>query len=238
MLLSSLIKGLKVIFVKGNTNIEISSISQNANEENKNGLFLCYKGVNFDGHLAINKAIENGAVALVVERYIQNVKLPQVIVKNTRKIMHKICNRFFNNPLKKIKVIGITGTNGKTTTCNILKQILESANKKVGLIGTNGIEFDSKITTSNLTTPDTVVLFKTFSEMAKSNIEYVVMEVSAHALDLFKVKGIKFEIGAFTNLTQDHLDYFSSMHKYALAKLKFLNKSYICWASAASKISP
>ena len=225
MILKELLKGIKYLDVRGSIDVEIKGLSQKIDNVQEGFLFFCFKGVNNDGHDFINLAQDKGAVALIVEKFVQS-PLPQILVKKTRNIMPKICNNFFGNIKEKLKFIGVTGTNGKTTTTHIIYNILNKSGKKAGLIGTNGVFFGKKKLPLNLTTPDTVELFYILNDMNTSSIEYVVMEVSAHAIALNKLKGLKFEVGLFTNLTQDHLDYFKTMHNYALAKLKFLNKSY------------
>lgn len=227
MLLTELIKNINVIDIRGDIrDIEISSLSQNALEINKNSLFFCYKGISNDGHNFAKQVKLRGAVALIVEYFIEDLELPQILVKNTRKIMPKVCNRFFNNILGKVKLIGITGTNGKTTTSHLIYKILKTNKYNVGLIGTNGCFYKNKKINLNLTTPDTVDLFYIFNNMYNEGIEYIIMEVSAHAIFLNKVYGLKFEISALTNITQDHLDFFKTMKKYSLSKLKFLDKEY------------
>lgn len=223
MKLSKLIQNLSCT-TKNFNDIEIENLSQNLSKIKKNTLLFCYKGVNFDTHNYLENLNKN-VVALVVERFV-NSPLPQILVKNTRNIMPKLCNRFFNNALKKLKFVGVTGTNGKTTTTSLIYQILSYAHKNTALIGTNGVYVLGEKIDTMLTTPDTVDLFYLFSYFTQKNVEYVVMEVSAHALALNKLKGIKFEVGAFTNLTLDHLDFFKTMGNYALSKLKFLKKSY------------
>lgn len=225
MKLKDLIRGINIKKIIGNTDVEIDYLSQNTNKIENNCLFFCYKGVNFDGYDYIEEIKKKGAVALVVDKII-NTKLPLILVNNTRKSMPKICNRFFGNILKKVKLIGVTGTNGKTTTANLIFQILNNSGRKAGFIGTGKIEYDDKIFEQNLTTPDTVDFFYLLLEMVKKDVKFVVMEVSAHALDLNKLYGLKYEVGIFSNLSQDHLDYFKTMGKYAMCKLKFLKKRY------------
>lgn len=223
--LSQLIRGIKVEEIIGDMEIEIESLSQNTGKVEKNCLFFCYKGVKFDGYDFVDEAQKKGAVAIVTDKLI-NTTLVQIIVRDTRKIMPKICNKFFNSVLKKVKLIGVTGTNGKTTTASILFQLLSNSHLKAGFIGTGKIEYDGKVFAQNLTTPDTVDFFYLLDKMVKKGVAFVVMEVTAHALDLNKLYGLRFEVGIFTNLSQDHLDYFGSMGKYALCKLKFLKKRF------------
>ena len=225
MKLKDLLKEVDYKEIKGNINIDIESISQNTDEKNINGLFFCYKGVNVDGHNFFQVAENMGAKVLIVERFLPT-KTTQILVENTRKVIGKICNNFYNNPLSKLKIIGISGTNGKTTSSYIIKNIIKTANKSVGVIGTNGIYINDKFLPNILTTPDPPELYRIFNEMVKSKVEWVVMEVSAHALDLLKVYGIIFECSLFTNLTHDHLDYFSTMENYSKAKQILFTKKY------------
>ena len=223
MLLAQLFEGVNCI-IKG-SDVDIKNVQKNSSDKVTSGLFFCYQGINSNGEDFVGEAINNGAVAIVVEEYLP-FNLTQIKVDNVRKIIAKVCSNFFGSPDKKLKIIGVTGTNGKTTTTYILKNILKTAGKKVGLIGTNNVEIGEVFYKATLTTPDPQELFDIFSKMVKAQIEYVVMEVSAHALDLYKVWGVKFEVGAFTNLTRDHLDYFGNMQSYKKAKATFFNKTY------------
>ncbi len=225
MKLKELIRGIKIKEIVGDGETDVDTLSQNTKKISGRTLFFCYKGVNFDGYDYIEEIEKQGAVALVVDRKI-DTNLPYILVNDTRKIMPKICNRFFKNILKKVKLVGVTGTNGKTTTANLVYQILNNSGNKAGFIGTGKIEYDGKIFEQNLTTPDTVNFFYLVNEMIKTGVKYIVMEVTAHALDLNKLYGLKFEVGIFSNLSQDHLDYFNTMGKYAMCKLKFLKKRY------------
>lgn len=212
--------------VLGNMDIEISGLYHKDTEVKDGGLFFCLRGLRIDGTLYIKSAINNGAVAIVTEHEIPNLsKTTQIIVKNAREAMSLLACAFFGNPASKLKIVGVTGTNGKTTITTMIANVLEYAGKKVALIGTNGIFFAGKKYDSGMTTPDPIELQYYFSKMVKSKCEYVCMEVSAHALDLNKVDGFKFDLSIFTNLTEDHLDYFKTMEKYFESKAKlFLQK--------------
>lgn len=223
MNITSLLKGID--YELRGEDIDILSLQKNSQNEVQNGLFFCYKGVDKDGESYAKEAICNGAVALVVEEFLP-YKVTQVRLQNVRKNIAKICSNFFGNPDKDLKIIGITGTNGKTTTSYMLKNILETAGKSVGIIGTNGIEINKVFFRATLTTPDPQELFEVFSKMKNAGVQYVVMEVSAHALDLYKVYGVKFELGIFTNFTRDHLDYFETMERYKETKAKFFLEDY------------
>ena len=180
-------------------------------------LFVCLSGINYDGHDFIDEAQEKGAATIVGEH--GNV----IKVENSRKALSKIAANFYSNPRDKFKLIGVTGTNGKTTTTYIIKNILESAGKKVGLIGTLGTYITDKHIDSKLTTPDPMELQSLFNQMTKAKVDYVVMEVSAHAIALHKLWGIDFDMGILTNITQDHLDFFSTMENYEKTKKSFIN---------------
>ena len=230
MILFKLLKSYKCRTF-GNTNIEISGLYHKDTEVKSGGLFFCLRGTRVDGTDYIKSAINNGAVAVVCEYEIPNLYgVTQVIVKNARDAMSNLSCVFFGNPASKLKIIGITGTNGKTTTSTMISRVLEFAGKKVALIGTNGIEFAGKNYKTEMTTPDPIELQFYFSKMVKNKCEYVVMEVSAHALDLFKIEGFKFEVCVFTNLSEDHLDYFKNMENYFNAKSKLFTLNHSKYA--------
>lgn len=198
----------------------VEAISQNSQDKIKNGLFFCYQG-SHDMIKMAKCAVQNGAKILVTEKLL-DIDVNQVVIKNVRRSIGLIAQRFFDT--SKIKVIGITGTNGKTTTSFIIKNILEQAGKKVGVIGTNGIYFCDKFLPAKLTTPDPIDLHEIFSIMKKGGVDYVVMEVSAHAINLEKIAGINFVCKVLTNVTQDHLDYFKDIESYRNAKISFFNQ--------------
>lgn len=207
--------------VLGNVNVEISGLYHKDTEVKNGGLFFCLRGTNVDGTSYVKSAINNGAVAIVTEHEIQNLYgVVQIIVKNARETMSLLACEFFGNPASKLKIIGVTGTNGKTTISSMIAYAFEYAGKKVGLIGTNGVFIAGRKYDSQMTTPDPIELQFYLSKMAKFKCEYVCMEVSAHALDLSKVDGFKFDLSIFTNLTEDHLDYFKTMERYLEAKSK------------------
>ncbi len=201
----------------GDGNIKIESLFTDSREKVRNGLFFCLVGENVDSHTLVKQARENGAIALVTERELA-VEIPQILVEDTRLALGVMASVFYGEPSKQMKIIGITGTNGKTTISYMLFSILEKAQKKVGVIGTLGVYYNGEKRSSALTTPDPLCLQKTLADMYKSGVEYVVMEVSAHALHYKKVAGIAFAACIFTNLTQDHLDFFHTMQAYKEAK--------------------
>lgn len=205
--------------IKNEQDIEITGVQYDSRKVEAGHLFICLKGYTVDGHDFINQAIDKGAVALLVEK---EVEVPDHIttiqVPDTRRSMAIIADTFYQSPTSTLQVIGITGTNGKTTTSNIIQQILNDNQKPSGLIGTINIQYRDVVIPSKNTTPDTLELQELFADMKNKEMSHVVMEVSSHALSLGRVWGTKFKTAIFTNLTQDHLDYHHSMDEYAHAK--------------------
>jgi len=222
MKLGSLIKQVNKNKLINFKNVNITNLSIRANEIEKNGLFFAIKGNNFDGASFIYQAISNGAKAVITEKEIKDIEIPQVIVDDIRIALAIISKTFFNKCDEKLKIIEVVGTNGKTTTSTIIYNILRAAGKKVGLIGTNGIKIDELNLPNILTTPDPIDLFYTFEQMLTFGVEYVVMEVSAHAIYYNKVYGINPEIVVFTNISNEHLDFFGTMEKYSQVKLNYI----------------
>ena len=225
MNLENLIKNLEAKVI-GETNLDILDITYNSKKVKKGSLFVCLCGENSDGHDFAKDAERNGAAAILCEKQVQ-VNIPQIIVSSTRKALSKVFSCFYDNPQNKLKIIGLTGTNGKTTTSFLIKSILEESGKKVGLIGTQGAFIGKQFFQTGLTTPDPQLLFKLLKQMVDFGVEYVVMEVSAHALALDKTEGIVFEVGVLTNLTQDHLDFFKTMENYKRTKFKLFEGNKI-----------
>jgi len=222
MEIKELVKDLDYINIKNMQNFNVSSLSCKSGEENLDGIYFCLRGTKKDGHDYIKEAEVNGAKCLVVERFVDS-PLMQILVSNSRKSMTDISAKYFGADKTKMKFVGITGTNGKTTTSFLVKAYLTKLGKSVGLIGTQGIYFNHMMLPANLTTPDPIELYKIIHEMEKNGVEYVVMEASAHAIALQKVDGIKYDVVGLTNITRDHLDYFKTMDNYASAKQKLLS---------------
>ncbi|MBO5068274.1 MAG: hypothetical protein J6C62_07735 [Clostridia bacterium] len=210
MKLSKLIQDLEVVKVIGQTNVEINDVKIDSNQVNSGNLFICIRGKDFDGHGFIRQVELYGAKAVVTEKEL-DTSLTQIIVKNTRLAMSAIASAFYGHVDRKMKLIAVLGTNGKTTTSHLIKSILDNAGYKCGVIGTLGSYFCDKHIEPSLTTPDPLVLHKTLFEMYACGIRTVVMEVSAHAVYFEKVKGLKFSAAVFTNFSQDHLDFFENM---------------------------
>ncbi len=196
---------------------EIKSLCADSRVAGEGDLFFCFRGTQSDSHEYAAEAVRRGAVALVSE-YDVKCGCPQLIVENGREAMARVSAAFYDHPERKLKIIGITGTNGKTTTSYMLRNILEEAGKYAGVVGTLGAEYGTHKVAPVLTTPDPVCLFSLFADMAKDGVEYVCMEVSAHALELKKECPIVYEAAVFTNLTRDHLDFFKDMQAYGNAK--------------------
>ncbi|MBQ6928769.1 MAG: UDP-N-acetylmuramoyl-L-alanyl-D-glutamate--2,6-diaminopimelate ligase [Oscillospiraceae bacterium] len=195
---------------------EISFVTDDSRKVEKGCAFVCCKGGSFDGHTFAEKAAEIGAQLIVCER---DMGVPnQIIVADSKKAYALLCANFFGNPSRKMKMIGITGTNGKTTSTYLIKDILQQQGKKVGLIGTIQNMIGDQDIPAKYTTPQAWELNVLLSQMYKSGCEYVVMEVSSMALVQQRLYGIEFDVAVFTNLTQDHLDYHKTMEEYFKAK--------------------
>lgn len=228
MKLSEILRGIEVL---GSYNdVEVADITQDSRLVKEGSLFVCVKGSVFDGHTVAKEMLDNGAAAVVVERDLGLDN--QIVVKNSRAVFSPICANFFGNPADKLKLIGLTGTNGKTTTTFLIKQILENVGKKVGLIGTVQNMIGEEIYPAKYTTPDPYELQKLFSQMVKADCEYCVMEVSSQALAQERVNGLRFAVGAFTNLTQDHLDYHKTWENYFESKRILFKNSDIAVTNA------
>ena len=211
---------------RGSLETEIASVTSNSREKVQKGLFFCIPGARFDAHNYAPQAVQNGCVALVVERFL-DIDVPQVRVSNARAAMARMAAAFYGHPARSMKLVGITGTKGKTTSTYMLKAILEKAGHKCGLIGTTGNMIGDRLLPGSLTTPDPIDLQKMLRLMADEGVEYVTMEVSAHAIDMHRLDGLTFEVGCYTNLSQDHLDYFHSMENYFETKKKFFTTGMV-----------
>lgn len=232
MTLSELLKDVNIKKIDGGGSMKISGIACDSRKVKPGNVFVCITGYETDGHKYAKSAVENGAVAVVAEHDLPTVDVPCVIVDNTRKAMSEMAATFYDYPYKKFKLIGITGTNGKTTTTYLIKSILEHLGKKVGLIGTNQNMIGDMIMETSRSTPDSLELMQLFDMIASHNVDYVVMEVSSHALALDRVTACTFDVGAFTNITQDHLDFHKTMEEYLAAKSILFN---ICNTGVVNK---
>ncbi len=207
--------------VVGDKNAVCSSLERDSRKATKGTLFVAIKGANFDGHDFLEDVLKKGAVAVLSEKdFTPPEGLTLIKVPNLEEALKKIAPFFHDYPAKKMRVIGITGTNGKTTTSYLIRKILRDYGKKVGLIGTIQIMIEDEVIKTANTTPDIVELQNILERMYNEGIDHVVMEVSSHALALGRVAGIEFDAAVFTNLTQDHLDFHKTMENYRDAKAK------------------
>ena len=224
MKLKTLIKRLKPIEVVGRTDLEIKDIKIDSKKVVSDTLFVCIRGKDNDGHKFIKEAERYGAVAIICEKKL-DTSLTQVVVKDTRIALSIIASEFYGRADKKIKLIGVLGTNGKTTTSHLIYNVLKNSGINAGLIGTIGTYYCDNYIEPNLTTPDPLEFHKTLFDMGEKGVQVVVMEVSAHAVYHNKLYGIDFEIAVFTNFSQDHLDFFGNMENYKNTKLKFFENN-------------
>ncbi len=197
---------------------DITDITIDSRKIKPGALFVCIPGTKVDGHLYAAQAAAAGAAALVVERFVEDVNVPQARVADSREALACLAAAFHGFPGEGLSIIGVTGTNGKTTTTYLMKSIFEAAGEKVGLLGTIATLVGDEVLPQSLTTPDPMDFHAALRAMADAGCTRVVMEVSAHALALRKVAGIHFDAAIFTNLTQDHLDDFVTMERYRDAK--------------------
>ena len=196
---------------------EITDVTSDTRRQLPAGfVFVCIRGNTFDGHDAAAEMLQRGACVVVTERDLGLEQ--QVIVSDTRAVYPMLCARFFGDPQKQLKLIGVTGTNGKTTITTVLKKVLDGFGKKVGLIGTCQNEICDRVLHTERTTPEPYELFELFREMADAGCEYVVMEASSQGLEQKRLGPCEFTVGIFTNLTQDHLDVHGTMENYYQAK--------------------
>lgn len=208
----------------GDENTKITSVEYDSRKVCKGALFFCITGFKTDGHKFAEDAVANGASALMVTRKL-DLDVPQILVKNSRRSMALISREFYGKPDEKLKMVGITGTNGKTTTTYMIKSVLEYAGLKTGLIGTIHNMIGKEEIATERTTPESPDLFALLKRMVEEECECLVMEVSSHSLVLERVAGIEFDVSVFTNLTQDHLDFHETFDNYAQAKKKLFIQS-------------
>ncbi len=201
----------------GGDNPEIVSLENDSRQVKKGSLFICIEGFTVDGHHYAETAVQNGAAAVLAEREL-SLNVPVIIVKDTARAMAVLADAFYGQPSQQLHLIGITGTNGKTTTSHLIEKILADAGKSTGLIGTMYTKVAGETLETKNTTPESLTLQKTFASMVEKKVEAAVMEVSSHALDEGRVHGCDFNVAVFTNLTQDHLDYHKTMDEYRRAK--------------------
>lgn len=226
MKLQDVIKDCEILNIAGDLDKNINAIEFDSRKASKNSLFVCIKGYSVDGHSFIKKSYEQGCRAFLIEDDLE--ELPEctfIKVKDTRKAMAVVSANLNENPTKELKVLGVTGTNGKTSISTFLKELLTLNNSKVGLVGTISIDNGVEVIESKNTTPESADLQKHFKTMLDSGCEYCAMEVSSHSLMLNRVDATEFKIGLFTNLTPDHLDFHKTLEEYRKAKKLLFHKT-------------
>ena len=217
MKLEALLTYLHELSLHIDANPEITSIEMDSREVKEGSLFICINGFTVDGHDYAQAAVLKGAAAILSEKPL-DVSVPVIVISDTKRAMAVLADVFYGQPTQGLHLIGVTGTNGKTTTTHIIEKIINKALKKTGLIGTMYIKIDEEQFSVKNTTPESLTLHKTFKEMLDKGVTHAIMEVSSHALHQGRIHGCDFDVAVFTNLTQDHLDYHETMEAYQFCK--------------------
>ncbi len=225
--IKELLNGANVIDFGGAGNIKISGVTADNRKIDKGFAFVAVSGTRFDGHDFISDAAEKGAICAIVERVPENCPIPCVKVDDTRLASSYVFSNAFGNPERSMKIIGVTGTNGKTSSVFMLEKIFSDAGYKTGLLGTVKNMWCGKVREAAMTTPVPEDLYEMFAEMRDEGVEYLFMEVSSHSLSLGRVAPLEFELGIYTNLTPEHLDFHIDMDSYAAVKETLFEKSKI-----------
>src|SRR5215467_3473217 len=219
MQLKTLLASIPVREIIGPADRAVESIAYDSRRVERDGLFVALRGEKSDGHDFIGQAIEKGATVIVAERAEKNSRATRVVVENTRTAMADLAARFFNYPARRLKLAGVTGTNGKTTTTFLIKHICEKAGMRCGLLGTVRYEIGDRVLPAARTTPESLDLQELLGQIRDAGCRAAAMEVSSHALARDRVRDIEWDVAVFTNLTQDHLDYHGTMENYFDAKV-------------------
>ncbi len=224
MKLQELLKGVRVLEMTASPETEITDIANDSRKVKKNSLFFAISGFATDGNRFLPMALEKGAAVIVTAKR-PEIPAPYVLVESDRLAMAQIAGNFYGNPARAMTMVGITGTNGKTSSTLLLKQVLEKTRgAKVGLVGTMKNLIGEEVIPTCRTTPESIELQALFAKMRDAGCQYVVMEVSSHALTLERVGGVHFDVAAFTNLTEDHLDFHKTMEAYCAAKAELFRR--------------
>lgn len=225
MKLNELLKAIQPIEVKGLTEVEITGVNIDSRQVSEGHLFMAMRGTQTDGHAYIAAAIEKGAVAILCEEWPEALQegIAYVLVKDSEEAVGRIATTFYGDPTSKMKLVGVTGTNGKTTIATLLYNTFRYFGYKVGLVSTVCNYIDDVPVPTEHTTPDPITLNRLLGEMADAGCKFAFMEVSSHAVDQKRISGLKFAGGIFTNLTRDHLDYHKTVDNYLRAKKKFFD---------------
>ncbi|PYK29664.1 MAG: UDP-N-acetylmuramoyl-L-alanyl-D-glutamate--2,6-diaminopimelate ligase [Verrucomicrobia bacterium] len=224
MQLKNLLATLPVREIIGSVDRAVESIAYDSRRVQRNGLFVALRGEKSDGHDFVDQAVEKGATVIVAERAEKNPRATCVVVENTRTAMADLAARFYNYPARKLKLAGVTGTNGKTTTTFLIKHICEKAGMRTGLLGTVRYEIGERVLPAARTTPESLDLQELLAQIRDAGCKAVAMEVSSHALAQDRVRDLEWEVAVFTNLTQDHLDFHGTMENYFEAKAKLFEQ--------------
>lgn len=243
MLLKSLLESLDYVVVTGEVEKEVTKVEYDSKKIAKDDVFVAIKGYEWDGNQYISEAIEKGATSIVVEKEVditpyQNETLTIIQVESTRKALATMAAIYYDHPADKLKIIGITGTKGKTTTAYMIRDILLASGKKTGMIGTIYNTYGNVRIDATRTSPESLDLQKLLKDMVDQEIEFVVMEVSSHALALDRVYGLHFIISVFTNLSEEHLDFHHTMEEYLNAKAKLFQISDYAMVNGDDIYSP
>lgn len=224
--LRELLTPVEILGVRGNLDVTIMGLASHSIRVAPGDLFVAVPGTSQDGHGFLGEAMGRGAVAAVVERLQDSLpgSFTQVRVADARKALALLAARFYGEPARELTLVGITGTNGKTTTAHVLEAILDVAGRSVGVLGTIAYRWAGKVLPAPNTTPDALELQRLLGQMRQDGISHVVMEVTSHALEQRRVLGCAFQVGVFTNLTRDHLDYHGDMEAYLRAKLRLFRE--------------
>lgn len=223
MLLKELLENVKIQEVSGSVENEVKGLSYDSRTVSEGYVFFALKGVHTNGEKFADAAADKGAVCVISSSKIANCRITNVVVENIAEAMAEIAAKFYNHPDKKLFIIGVTGTNGKTSITYMTESILKKLNIGIGVIGTINYRYADTVIPAPNTTPQSLDLFKMMADMVKANIKCLIMEVSSHALVLGRVLNIEFDAAVFTNLTQDHLDFHENMENYFAAKKILFN---------------
>ena len=231
MLLHQLIESLSEKRQTNSQNPDISSIAYDSRRVTPRSLFICIQGDRFDGHDFVQAAVANGASAILAERMLESVAVPVVVVPDTRQALPIIANHFFDHPSRRLKLIGVTGTKGKTTTTYLIEAAFGSAGLTAGVIGTLGARIRGEEVPLERTTPESVDLQEILARMVSEGVAAAAMEVSSHALAKRRTEGCEYDVGVFTNLTRDHLDFHGTLEDYLATKMMLFSE----YPNASSK---
>ncbi|MBP5376901.1 MAG: UDP-N-acetylmuramoyl-L-alanyl-D-glutamate--2,6-diaminopimelate ligase [Bacteroidaceae bacterium] len=225
MKLQEMLNGVRVLEHRGNMDIDVKGVNIDSRNVGKDEMFIAVRGTAVDGHSFIGKAIEQGASIIVCEEMPEEVKgVGYVRVENTEQVVGQIATNFYGNPTEKLKLVGVTGTNGKTTIATVLYNMFMAMGHKAGLLSTVVNQINGEAVPTDHTTPDPVTLNALLARMVEAGCEYVFMEVSSHSVVQNRIGGLKFAGGLFTNITRDHLDYHKTFENYIKAKKLFFDR--------------